>query len=59
LSESFTDSLEFGPQTADTSYQRFPDGGATWQLTTCYSPNAANCGTTGLTPGVYLPFVQK
>ena len=38
------DELTFGPQTADVSYGRNPDGGATWKLFTVPTPGASNTG---------------
>lgn len=34
--------LYFGPQTADVSYGRTPDGGAVWKLLSAPTPGAAN-----------------
>ncbi len=36
------DSLTFGPQTADISYGRYPDGSDNWELMPDFTPGAAN-----------------
>jgi len=39
---SIIDSLTFGPQAADTSYGRFPDGSDNWQLFPTPTPGTSN-----------------
>lgn len=36
------DTLSFGPQTADVSFGRFPDGSSDWQSLTSPTPGASN-----------------
>jgi hypothetical protein len=59
LGGSFTDSIQFGPQAVNTSFERYPDGSATWQETTCYSPDKANVVCGSLSPRAYLPLIMK
>jgi len=40
----FVDSVTFGPQTADISRGRFPDGGAEWRYFTSPTPGSSNYG---------------
>ncbi len=60
LSGTLLDSIEFGPQAPTIAYARKPDGGATWQETTCVSPGKSNgaCGVSVLVT-YYLPLIQK
>ena len=46
------DSVTFGPQRADVSYGRFPDGSDTWLLLTLPMPGAPNIS-------IYQGFVEK
>jgi len=38
----FVDSITYGPQIADTSYGRFPDGAENWYMMPDFTPNEAN-----------------
>lgn len=60
LSGTFLDSVQFGPQALNIAYARNPDGGATWQATTCASPGKANgaCGAA-VSLTYYLPLIKK
>jgi uncharacterized repeat protein (TIGR01451 family) len=44
------DGLEFGPQTTDISYGRWPDGSSSFQFFTIPSPGATNNSSTGTDP---------
>lgn len=61
LSGGFTDSVQFPAMGANFAYERSADGATDWRLNTCSSPNQSNaaCGSENLTPGAYLPYVQK
>jgi hypothetical protein len=53
------DSVTFGPQTADVSEGRLPDGSATIVSMTNYSPRAANFLPQANTPPVFLPVADQ
>ena len=59
LGGSFTDSIQFGPQAVNIAFERYPDGSATWQETTCYSPGKTNVICGNLAPAAYLPLIMK
>lgn len=40
--ETLIDSISFGPQTANISYERYPDGADNWQFSTNPTPGANN-----------------
>ncbi|MBI5916990.1 MAG: CotH kinase family protein, partial [Bacteroidetes bacterium] len=46
-SGTLLDGLTFGPQSADVSFGRLPDGGADFQFFTAPSPGASNAGASG------------
>ncbi len=52
--QEFIDSLTYGPQTADISYGRYPDGGDSWFFMEDYTPGAANHNPSAATVTLYI-----
>ncbi len=48
------DTLNFGPQTADVSLGRFPDGSSNWQAFATPTPGAANQATHEIDSSAYI-----
>ncbi len=48
------DTLSYGPQMADTSYGRYPDGSDIWHLMTQFTPGSANIYISGETAVLYI-----
>ena len=46
--QTFVDSITYGPQTADTSYGRYPDGSSDWYIMPDFTPGAANINSLGI-----------
>ena len=50
--KNVVDTLTFGPQMADTSYGRYPDGSDTWYFMSEPTPGAPNVHTTGVNENI-------